>query len=111
MQSVNKPRLDLLAFARKALRRGAYTLRSGYWHTGERCCPDFPDENFINHVKVYRFASQFCSGKKILDVGCGTGYGSSCLADSATSVVGIDFSRHAIAYAKRHYSARNIEFL
>jgi SAM-dependent methyltransferase len=100
-----------LALARNLLTRGAYTLRTGYWHTGERCCPDFPDENFINHLKVYRFASQFCQGKKVLDVGCGTGYGTSYLAESAVLAVGIDLSRQAIRYARRHYKNPQLRFL
>jgi 2-polyprenyl-3-methyl-5-hydroxy-6-metoxy-1,4-benzoquinol methylase len=100
-----------LTFIRKALSRSTYTLRTGYWHTGERCCPDFPDENFVNHLKVYQFASQFCGAKKILDVGCGTGYGTAFLAESGLSAVGIDLSRQAIRYAQRRYKSFNLEFL
>jgi 2-polyprenyl-3-methyl-5-hydroxy-6-metoxy-1,4-benzoquinol methylase len=100
-----------LSLIRKALTRSAYTLRTGYWHTGERCCPDFPDENFTNHLKVYRFASQFCRGKTILDVGCGTGYGTALLAESSKKVVGIDLSRQAVRYAQRRYRSANLEFL
>jgi 2-polyprenyl-3-methyl-5-hydroxy-6-metoxy-1,4-benzoquinol methylase len=100
----------LFAFARKALRKGAYTLRTGYWHTGERCCADFPDNNFSNHLRVYKFAAQFCHGKTILDVGCGTGYGTYHLAESGGSTVGIDLSRQAIRYARRHYVRSNLRF-
>ena len=100
-----------LALARKAIRKGAYTLRSGYWHTGERCCADFPDDNFSNHLKVYKFATQFCDRKAILDVGCGTGYGTHHLAESAGSIIGIDVSRQAIRYARRHYVRDNLQFL
>ncbi len=110
---MQKPRIferGPLAFARKALSRGAYTLRTGYWHTRERCCPDFPDENFKNHFKVYRFAAQFCKGKAVLDVGCGTGYGTSFLAESAKTVIGIDLSRQALSYARRCYTKSNLEF-
>lgn len=91
--------------------KGAYFLRTRYWHTGERCCEDFPDENFVNHFKVYRFASQFCKGKDVLDVGCGTGYGSSYLAASARSVAGIDISRTAVRYARRRYRDSQARFL
>jgi 2-polyprenyl-3-methyl-5-hydroxy-6-metoxy-1,4-benzoquinol methylase len=101
---------NLLPVVRKILTRSAYTLRTGYWHTGERCCPDFPDEIFLNQFKVYRFASQFCAEKRVLDVGCGTGYGTSHLAESAKSAVGIDLSRQAIRYARTHYSKANLEF-
>lgn len=100
-----------LALVRKLLTRSAYTLRTGYWHTPERCCPDFPDEIFVNQLKVYRFASQFCMKARILDVGCGTGYGTSYLAQSAESAVGIDISSQALGYARKRYGSSNVEFL
>src|SRR5271169_1543726 len=108
IQSILKQ--NLLTVARKILTRSAYTVRTGYWHTGERCCPDFPDEIFQNQFKVYRFASQFCIGKAVLDVGCGTGYGTSYLAESAKSAVGIDLSGQAIRYARKHYRRASLEF-
>ena len=100
-----------VSLASKLLRRTSLALQTGYWHTGERCSPDFPDENFVNHFKVYRFASQFSQGKRILDVGCGTGYGASYLAESARSVTGIDLSRQAIRFARRRYGRVGMEFL
>jgi 2-polyprenyl-3-methyl-5-hydroxy-6-metoxy-1,4-benzoquinol methylase len=96
---------------RKAVTRGVYTLRTGYWHTGERSCPDFPDEIFLNHLKVYRFAAQFCRGKRILDVGCGTGYGTAYLAESAISAAGVDFSRQAVRFAQKRYGSSKAHFL
>jgi 2-polyprenyl-3-methyl-5-hydroxy-6-metoxy-1,4-benzoquinol methylase len=102
---------SLSTYVRKAARKGAYLLRSGYWHSGESCCADFPDENFTNHLKVYKFAAQLCSGKDVLDVGCGTGYGAQFLANSARSVIGIDLSRQAIRYANGRYLDSNIRFL
>jgi 2-polyprenyl-3-methyl-5-hydroxy-6-metoxy-1,4-benzoquinol methylase len=100
-----------LSLVRKALKRGVYAFRTGYWHSGERCCADFPDENFINHFKVYKFAAQFCHGKRILDVGCGTGYGTAYLAETASSGVGIDLSQHAIRYARKRYRHPRLSFL
>lgn len=95
----------------KLVARGTHFFRTGYWHTGERCCADFPDENFANHFKVYRFVSQFCAAKDVLDIGCGTGYGTSFLASSARSVVGIDISRQAVRYAKRRYKDPRVRFM
>lgn len=101
---------DAVTFARKFMARSAYAIRTGYWHTGERCCPAFPDDNFVNHLKVYRFASQFCKGKRVLDVGCGTGYGTAYLANSAWSAVGIDISSQAVRYARKQYRDSNLQF-
>jgi ubiquinone/menaquinone biosynthesis C-methylase UbiE len=93
------------------IRRAIHTYLTNYRHTGERVCPDFPDANFENHLKVYRFATQFIGNAKVLDVGCGTGYGSAFLAGKgAGSVVGIDFSDTAIAYAKKKYRRLPVQF-
>ena len=79
-----------------------YTMRTRYHHSGERVNPDFPDKNFRNHLKVYELASQFVRDKDVLDCGSGTGYGSAHLAQQgARSVTGIDYSRGAIAFARR----------
>ncbi|MFA6001947.1 MAG: class I SAM-dependent methyltransferase [Thermoleophilia bacterium] len=82
-----------------------------YHHTIERVCPDFPDENFDNHVRVYEFGMQFVPGKDVLDVGCGTGYGSHLFSTKgARSVLAIDFSDEAISYAKDHYSHPGLKY-
>jgi ubiquinone/menaquinone biosynthesis C-methylase UbiE len=94
----------------KLVTRCVFLARTGYWHTGERCCPDFADENFRNHLKVYRFAAQFCGARRVLDVGCGTGYGTAHLATSAKKVIGIDNSRQALRYARTHFRIPNLQF-
>lgn len=86
-------------------------LKTGYWLTGERVCPAWQDANFINHLKVYKFLAQFVHGKDVLEVGCGTGYGTRFLADHARRVVAIDYSKEALRYAIRHYSHPNITYL
>ena len=83
----------------------------GYKHTGERVCPDFPDDNFNNHLRVYEFAAQFVPGRRVLDVGCGTGYGTAFLLNSgAASVRGIDLSPEAIRYAKRKFGRTGAQY-
>jgi 2-polyprenyl-3-methyl-5-hydroxy-6-metoxy-1,4-benzoquinol methylase len=102
---------NIVSRARRVAKDSVYFLRTGYWHTGERVCPDFPTENFLNHLKLYRFAAQFVTGKKVLDVGCGTGYGSSHLAESASSVTGIDLSSQALHFARARYRKPNLQYL
>ncbi len=83
----------------------------GYHHTGERVCPDFPDDNFRNHLRVYEFAAQFVPGRRVLDVGCGTGYGAAFLLKSgAASVRGIDLSPEAIRYARRKFGKMGVQY-
>ena len=64
-----------------------------------------------HHIYRYYLARRFCRGKKVLDVGCGYGYGSFILSSVSEKVVGIDISEKAIQSAKEQYSKRNIDFL
>ncbi len=41
---------------------------------------------------MYTWASQFCYGKKVLDIGCGEGYGLSIVSNFASKVIGLDIS-------------------
>lgn len=88
-----------MAFARRTL----YFIRTGYVQTGERVNPDFPDANFQNHLKVYKFLEQFAKGKDVLDIGCGLAYGTAHLQAVAKTIVGIDISKSAIRFARKRY--------
>jgi ubiquinone/menaquinone biosynthesis C-methylase UbiE len=79
--------------------------------TGERVIPGQVDVDLWNeHLSRYAFASRLARRKRVLDVGCGAGYGSAELAASANSVTGIDISGDAIAYASEHYARPNLQF-
>lgn len=49
--------------------------------------------------------------KAILDVGCGTGYVTSLLAQEAPICYGIDASRHSIELAKKRYGRSGLHFV
>jgi SAM-dependent methyltransferase len=42
------------------------------------------------HVHRYRLASQLCKGLRVVDLACGSGYGSAVLRESARAVLGVD---------------------
>ena len=46
-----------------------------------------PYESFQEHVNRYAFASNLVKDKIVLDVGCGTGYGSSYLSRKGAKMV------------------------
>ncbi len=70
--------------------------------TGERVIPgQVNDDLWSEHVARYAFARRYAHGKRVLDAGCGTGYGSAELAQSAAAVTGVDISADAIEYAQR----------
>jgi len=91
------------AIITKAAKRLAYFARTGYLNTRERVHPAFPNENFLYHLEVYRFAQQFAAGKEVLDVGCGTGYGTALLREVARAATGIDISAQALRWARKRY--------
>lgn len=77
----------------------------------ERIVPDETEPGIVAlHRKRYEFALPFCTGKDVLDAGCGVGYGSAVLAAHARRVVGVDLDPEAISYARRRYAGANIEF-
>jgi SAM-dependent methyltransferase len=78
-------------------------VRTGYWPTGERVDPEVAGGNFTNHFKVYKFIAQIARDRRVLDVGCGTGYGTDYLRQNGAQAVGIDISKTALRYAHRKY--------
>lgn len=79
--------------------------------TGERAIPGQIDADLFNeHVARYLFAARLARGKRVLDAGCGAGYGSAELARAAHSVVGLDRAPEAVEFARGHYQVPNLFF-
>ena len=79
--------------------------------TGERLIPGEVDIDLLNeHMARYHFAVRLARGKRVLDAGCGAGYGSAELADVAESVTGIDIAAEAVEHARAHYALHNVVF-
>ena len=80
--------------------------------TGERTLPDVPEENywFRRHLVVYEWIASQLAGRKVVDLACGEGYGSSVLARTAESVVGVDANPEAFDHARKKYTAPNLSF-
>ena len=81
---------------------------------------EFTGERMINHpeslmykvsLERYRFAANFVDGKDILDISCGSGYGSNYLAKMAKSVFGVDIDAGTVEYCKKKYIRNNLDFL
>ena len=80
--------------------------------TGERVVPGLVDPDLWNeHLARYAFAARLGRKKRILDAGCGAGYGSAELSRVANRVVGVDLSAEAIEFATRNYVQSNLRFL
>jgi ubiquinone/menaquinone biosynthesis C-methylase UbiE len=80
--------------------------------TGERVIPgQVNDDLWSEHVARYAFARPYAEGKRVLDAGCGTGYGSAELAQSAAEVTGVDIAAEAIEYAMANYPLAGLHFI
>jgi ubiquinone/menaquinone biosynthesis C-methylase UbiE len=80
--------------------------------TGERVIPgQVNDDLWSEHVARYAFARRYAQAKRVLDAGCGTGYGSAELAQSAAEVTGLDIAADAIEYATANYPIAGLRFL
>lgn len=72
--------------------------------TGERVVPGQVEVDLWNeHFSRYAYAARMASGKRVLDLGCGTGYGTAELAKTAAAATGVDVAQEAVAYAAEHY--------
>lgn len=84
-------------------------------NNGERYDPNIMIKFGINDVGQqgrYIFAQKFISkNNSILDIACGTGYGSFMLSEKAKKVCGVDVSEEAINFANKKYKQTNITFI
>jgi SAM-dependent methyltransferase len=79
--------------------------------TGERVIPGQVDADLLNeHLARYAFAARLARGKRVLDAGCGVGYGAAELVKSAYAVVGVDIAAEAVAFAREHYRLPSLHF-
>ncbi len=80
--------------------------------TGERYLPWMNDPaTAYEHWHRYAFVSKYVSGKKVLDLACGEGYGSALLARKARLLVGIDIDEKTVRHALRKYPSDNAQFI
>jgi len=80
--------------------------------TGERVVPGQVEPDLWNeHLARYLFAARLAGRKRVLDMGCGTGYGAAELARLAASVAAFDLFPQAVALARSAYPLPNLHFL
>jgi len=80
--------------------------------TGERVVPgEVPVDLWNEHFARYAFAARLARHKRVLDVGCGTGYGSAELGRVAAQVFACDISAQALSYAQQHFANTRTHFI
>jgi SAM-dependent methyltransferase len=84
--------------------------------TGERMIVEeyhsTPEDHliYLMHLASYRFAERFTNGNRVLDYGCGSGYGSALIAETASHVTAVDIADDAVAHACANFSRSNLVF-
>lgn len=85
---------------------------SGDPFTGEFLVPD--DSRFAvdiaQHLVPYYYCADHLAGKRVLEIGCGAGYGAHHMATTAGEVHGYDRNQSAIAWARERYQASNLRY-
>ena len=77
----------------------------------ERIVPDETAKGIVSvHLKRYVFAKDFCESKTVLDIACGSGYGTHYLAPFVKKIIGVDRSSETIEYARKRYAHPNASF-
>src|SRR2546422_10240282 len=80
--------------------------------TGERFVPGSGGAQIAyERLQRYLVANDAVSGRTVLDVACGEGYGAFLLARRARRVVGVDIAHEACAHAAARYSTSNLHFV
>ena len=80
-------------------------------YSGERLVPGAAEVYwYYNHLARYAFARGYARGKKVLDAGCGEGYGAAQLTGVARQVTGIDVDMKTIQHARRKYASPKLAF-
>jgi SAM-dependent methyltransferase len=98
------------------IQRGRNAVRR--WRNGlplyaaENVSQEVSNDLFQAHLSVYWFFARFTQGRRVLDIGCGTGYGSAHLLQTgASEVLGIDQDPRSIQYARAHYPFPRLQFV
>jgi O-antigen biosynthesis protein len=80
--------------------------------TGEQFVPGNTGNRLLEeHYERYRFAMSFAENKNVLDIACGTGYGTNMLSKKANTAVGVDVSKDSIDFAKKNYTGTNLKYI
>ena len=64
----------------------------------------------MSHLCAYRLAATLGRGRRLLEVGCGSGYGAYYLSHAAAQVTAVDLDSKAISQAQQLFRRPNLEY-
>jgi SAM-dependent methyltransferase len=83
--------------------------------------PEFTGERYIpgkggaqigyEHLHRYLFARRLASGRKVVDIAAGSGYGASLLSQEARHVWAVELDASAVRHARRSFPSGSIDFV
>jgi ubiquinone/menaquinone biosynthesis C-methylase UbiE len=76
----------------------------------ERLTTNIYNDVMIEHLHRYGIVLDLCSGKVILDIACGEGYGTNLIASKAKAAIGVDIDIPTIEAAKKKYKKDNLNY-
>jgi trans-aconitate methyltransferase len=81
-------------------------------YTGERAVPFHALSASLmpRHVMRYAWALRYCVGRRVVDLGCGCGYGTAMLSWVAQDVLGVDKCQDAVHVARTLYEAPSLRY-
>nr|WP_253773561.1 class I SAM-dependent methyltransferase [Goodfellowiella coeruleoviolacea] len=73
--------------------------------TGERTVPGIPEENywFRRHEAAYLALLPHCRDARVVEAGCGEGYGAALIAETAAVVLALDYDELTATHVARRY--------
>lgn len=78
---------------------------------GERVTHLYPNDCYYAHLSLYGFGLPFVRGRRVLDAGSGSGYGTAYLAShGAASATGWEVSPKAVTFSRRHFRLPNLTY-
>jgi O-antigen biosynthesis protein len=79
--------------------------------TGERCVPWAPDVQVVyEHLHRYLWARRLVTGRRVLDLASGEGFGAAILSEEAEEVVGVELDERSVEHAQLNYEAPNLSY-
>jgi 2-polyprenyl-3-methyl-5-hydroxy-6-metoxy-1,4-benzoquinol methylase len=80
-------------------------------YSGERVIPGTaPFHAYWMHARRYGFSAGRCRGKRALDLGCGSGYGTRILGLEARECLGVDSDPEAVRLAESLFATSGVRF-
>ena len=66
---------------------------------------------YLKHLKAYEFALPLTDKKKVLEIGCGSGYGNQLLSTKAKHIYSVDIDSESLEFAQTHNKSDNVEYI